>query len=293
MIMRLPAQLSKRDPDTHKGDFGHVLVLAGSRRFTGAARLCARAAMRAGAGLVTLGIPESLHKIVAAKLTEVMVLSLPETKEASLSIRALESVTSFLKNVNTLLIGPGLSQCPETSLLVRQVIARADVSMVIDADALNALAGHLNILKKLKREVVLTPHPGEMARLAGRSVRDIQRDRIKIAKDFAVRYNMNLVLKGHRTVVASRGQKVYINRTGNPGMATGGSGDVLAGIIAAFLAQGLSGFQAAKFGVYVHGLSGDLAAKDKTQMSLIASDIIEYLPQAFKRMKSARRNAQS
>jgi NAD(P)H-hydrate epimerase len=239
--------------------------------------------MRAGAGLVTLGIPKSLHKTVAAKLTEVMVLSLPETKEASLSIRALKPIASFLKNVNTLLIGPGLSQNPETSLLVRQVIACADVPMVVDADALNALAGHLNILKKLKSEAVLTPHPGEMARLADRSVREIQKDRIKIAKDFAVRYNMNLVLKGNRTVVASRGREVYINRTGNPGMATGGSGDVLAGIIAAFLAQGLSGFQAAKYGVYVHGLSGDLAAKDKTQVSLIASDLIDYLPRAFKK----------
>ena len=285
--MRLPARLFKRSPDTNKGDFGHVFILAGSRCTPGAASLCANAAMRAGAGLVTLGFPKSLHLAFASKLTEVMMLPLPETKGVSLSEGALKEVEIFLKKVDCLLIGPGLSQDISTQRLIRSVLSKVLLPLVIDADGLNALAGHLDILSKLKNEVILTPHPKEFFRLTGISVQACQRNRKKVAKDFALRYNMTLVLKGNKTVVASAKGAIYINSTGNPGMATAGSGDVLSGMIAAFLAQGFDSFESARLAVYLHGLAGDLAAKDKTQTGLIASDLIEYLPCALKYCRSS------
>ncbi len=284
MIMRLPARLFKRRPESNKGDFGHVFILAGSLRLTGAAVLSARAVMRAGAGSATLGIPKSLHSVFASRLTEVMTLPLPETSERSVNEKALYEVLSFTEGADCLLLGPGLSRNPATQRLIRLVVSRADLPMIIDADGLNALAGHLDILKKTKSDVVLTPHPKELARLSGLSLDKIRSNRKEVAKDFALRYNITLVLKGDQTVVADGEGKVFINNTGNPGMATAGSGDVLAGVIAAFVALGLDPFDAAKYGVYVHGLAGDLAADAKTQISLIASDIIEYLPVAFKKI---------
>ena len=248
--------------------------------------MSAQAVMRAGAGAATLGIPKSLHPAFALKLTEVMTLPLPETNEQTLSEKALKEITAFSKKTDCLLLGPGLSQNPSTQRLIRSVIKRINLAMVIDADGLNALIGHLNILKDVKDEVVLTPHPKEMARLLALSVEQVQSNRKKVAKDFVLRYNNTLVLKGNRTVVASRGYRFYVNHTGNPGMATAGSGDVLSGIIAAFLAQGLSAFEAAKYGVYIHGLAGDLATQEKTEISLIASDIIAYLPAAFRKIRS-------
>ena len=282
--MLWPARLFQRRPDTHKADFGHVFILAGSGRLTGAACLCAEAAMRAGTGLVTLGFPEGLYQAIVKKLIpEVMTLSLPATKQQTLSEAGLKEIKKFLKKIDCLVIGPGLSQNPSTQRLIRSVVSYDETSMVVDADGLNALVGHVSILKNVRHEVVLTPHPGEMARLIGISVKGIQANRKKVAKEFALLYNKTLVLKGYKTVVASVQGTTYVNRTGNPGMATAGSGDVLSGIVAAFLAQGVSAFEAAKFGVYIHGLAGDLVAKDKTQVGLIASDIIDYLPKAFKR----------
>jgi len=243
--------------------------------------------MRAGAGLVTLGFPKSLHLAFASKLTEVMMLPLPETKGMSLSDGAAKEVEIFLKKADCLLIGPGLSQDISTQRLVKSVLSIVSVPLVIDADGLNALAGHLDILRNLKNEVILTPHPKEFSRLAGISVQELQRNRKKVAKDFALRYNVALVLKGNKTVIASAGGGIYINPTGNPGMATAGSGDVLSGMIAAFLAQGFDGFESARMAVYLHGLAGDLASKDKTQTGLIASDLIEYLPRALKYCRSS------
>ncbi len=284
--MLLPAQLFKRRPDSHKGDFGHVLVLAGSSRFTGAACLSVNAAMRSGAGLVTLGIPKSLHPIVASKLTEGMTLPLPETQSQSLSEEAFREIRVFLKRVNCLLLGPGISREASTQLLVRHLLLKVrDKSVVVDADGLNALVEHLDILKSSNNRMVLTPHPGELARLMDLPVSQIQKNRKEVAKAFTQRYNITLILKGNNTLVASKEEGIYVNRTGNPGMATAGSGDVLSGIIAAFLAQGLDIYQAAKAAVYIHGLAGDLAAKDKTEISLIASDIIDYLPAAFKKAR--------
>lgn len=280
--MRLPMRLFHRRLDAHKRDFGHVFILAGSTRFIGAACLCAQSAMRSGAGMVTLGVPKSLHAVFAAKLTEAMTLPLVDTKNGSLAEVALKDIKSFSKGVDVLLIGPGLSQDLSTQRLIRSVVKNLPIPMIIDADGLNALAGHCGILKN--NDCVLTPHMKEFSRLTGISVEAVKQNRKKVAKDFALRYNSTLVLKGCETIVASPREGCVVNKTGNPGMATAGSGDVLSGMIAAFMGQGLKGYEAARFAVYLHGLAGDLAAEAKTEISLIASDIIEYLPKAFKQL---------
>jgi len=277
--MRLPLRLLQRKANSHKGDFGHVFILAGSARFSGAAVLCAKAALRSGAGLVTLGIPKSLNlAIIKIKPDEAMTLPLPETNAGSLSLAGYKKIKDFLKKSDVLVIGPGLSQDNSTQKLVRKLLAGLEKPAVVDADAINALVGHLKILGP----VVLTPHPGEMARLLKISVKKVQKNRKEIAKKFAKAYKMALVLKGRNTVVNDYKGNQYINKTGNAGMATAGSGDVLSGMIGAFLGQGLNSFDAAKYAVYLHGLAGDLAAKEKTQISLIASDIIAKIPEAIK-----------
>ena len=289
--MRLPTQLLRRKSNAHKDDFGHIFILAGSARFSGAAALCAEAAMRAGAGLVTLGIPESLNQaIIKIKAKEVMTLPLPQTREGTVSLSAYKKIRNFIKDIDIAVMGPGLGQDSSTQKLIRKLILETDKPMVIDADGLRALVGHLEKVKskKLKgKSLILTPHPGEMAGLLEATVAKVQSKRKDIAKDFAKKYRVTVVLKGHNTVVADYADyknKIYINKTGNPGMATAGSGDVLTGMIAAFLGQGLDAFSAAKYAVYLHGLAGDLAAKEKTQISLIASDIIEKIPEAIKKV---------
>ena len=285
--MRLPTRLLRRKVDAHKGDFGHVFILAGSQRYSGAAVLVAAAAMRSGAGLVTLGIPKSLNSaIIKIKPQEVMTLPLPETKEGTLNSKGYLKLRDFVKHIDVLALGPGLSQNKTTQSLVRRLIANIEKSMVIDADGINALAGHLNILRtahSAQRTTIVTPHPGEMARLLGISIKQVQNKRKDLARKFAQAYKVTVVLKGHNTVVADYKDNLYNNRTGNPGMATAGSGDVLTGMIAAFLGQGLDGFSAAKYATYVHGLAADLAAKKKTPLGLIASDIIENIPEAIKK----------
>ena len=280
--------LSQRKPNTNKGDYGHIFILAGSLGFTGAAVLCANSAMRQGAGLVTLGIPESLSAIAAKRVfLEVMVNPLPQTKNKTLALNGYQKIADFTAKADVLVIGPGLSQNPSTQKLVRKIIAQIDKPMVIDADGLNALAGHLNLLSAIRYPLfatrILTPHPGEFSRLISKPVTFIQKNREILAKSFANDYNVILILKGHKTVIAAPDKKIYLNKTGNPGMATAGSGDVLAGMIAALLGQGLGGFEAARLGVYLHGLAGDLAAKEKAQAGMIASDIIGKIPQAIKR----------
>jgi len=285
--MQLPKRLSRRRLNAHKGDFGHIFILAGSTRFSGAAVLCAEAAMRTGAGLVTLGIPKSLAlAIIKIKPKEVMLLPLPETKDGTISLPGYKKIKDFIKNIDILVVGPGLSQNRSTQSLVRRVISKIEKPTVIDADGLNALVGHLNLLRaksyELRAKRILTPHPGEMARLLGISIKKVQSKRKEIAKKFAKDYKVTVALKGHDTVVADYRNNLYINKTGNPGMATAGSGDVLSGMIAAFLGQGLDTFNAAKYAVCLHGLAGDLAAKEKTQLGMIASDIIEKIPEAIK-----------
>jgi len=273
--------LKKRKRNTHKGDYGHVFVLAGSLGLTGAASLCSRAVLRAGAGLVTLGIPESLNMVMARKLTEVMTFPLPETKEGSVSLKAKKKILEKVKNADIMILGPGLSRNSQTVKLVRELIVCIKKRMVLDADALNAVSEDTKILKKVKEGYVITPHPGEMARLIKKSTSFVKKNRESLAKKFANDYNACVVLKGAGTVVATSGA-TYHNKTGNPGMATAGSGDVLTGIIGGFLAQGLKVFDAAKLAVYIHGLAGDLAVKEKGEAGLIAGDILEKIPEAVK-----------
>ncbi len=284
--MRLPLRLSKRKPCSHKGDFGHVFILAGSEGFTGAAVLTARSSLRAGAGLVTLGVPQGLIEVFEKQVVEVMTLALPETKAHTISFQALGKIQRLFKKGQVLVLGPGLSQEPSTKKLIRKIIATCDLPMVIDADALNALVGHLSILRNtpnaIRRTRILTPHPGEMARLIGKPISFVQKNRKNVAINFAREYKVTLILKGNETVIADSSGKIYVNKTGNPGMASAGSGDCLTGIIGAFLAQGLDSFNAAKYGTYIHGLSGDLAVKEKGELGLIASDIVEKIPQAIK-----------
>lgn len=283
--MRLPKQLLKRKPDSHKGDFGHVFILAGSTGMTGAAYLCAQAAIRCGAGLVTLGIPKSLNPIMEVKLTEVMTLPLAEAEEGSLSLKAFSDIRDFSEKADCVAIGPGLSQNKSTQELIRKSASAIKKPIVLDADGINAFEGYTSLLKSICRRGVhiITPHPGEMARLLKISVREAQGDREKIAADFSRRYNLTVVLKGYKTIIAS-GKSFHVNKTGNPGMASGGCGDVLTGMIASFLAQGMSAYEASKAAVYLHGLAGDLAKKDKTEISLIASDIIDKIPNIFKKL---------
>ncbi len=288
--MKIPSDIRKllpnRRPDTHKGDYGHVFVIAGSAGMTGAAALTSMGALLSGSGLVTLGIPKSLNPILAAKLTEVMTKPLPETDDQTLSEGAFSKIIKFAEKVNCVAIGPGLSRNSGTEKLVNELVVSLDKPMVLDADGINALEGNASILSSVKAPIVITPHPGEMARLVSLSREAIVKAKEKVAKNFASKYNVVCVLKGHRTVVAGPGGKAYVNLTGNPGMASGGVGDVLTGMIASFIGQGIKPFDAAKLGVFLHGLAGDLAAKEKGEISLIASDVLSKLPQAIKLISS-------
>lgn len=279
------AWLPPRPQDGHKGTFGHLFVLAGSRGFTGAAKLSCMAAYRAGVGLVTLGIPHSLADVVAAGLLETMSLPLPATEMETFSEEAVAPALAFASSKDAVVLGPGLSRHPETTRFVHACVARCQVPMLIDADGLNALGEDTEALELKTAPIIVTPHPGEMARLAGLSTKAVQQDREGVAADFARRYRCVVALKGHHTVVAGADGAVYVNPTGNSGLGSGGTGDVLSGIIGGLLAQRLAPFEAACVGVYVHGLAGDLAAGAKTQRGMIARDVIEALPEAWRALE--------
>jgi NAD(P)H-hydrate epimerase len=280
-VKDLPKILPRR-LDTHKGDYGRILVLAGSCGMTGAACLCSEAALRAGAGIVTLGIPESLQGIVASKLTCVMTHPLPETHLKTLAELGRQDILDFSQRFDIVAIGPGLSQYAETKKTILWLLQRIDKPIVLDADGINALSDNPGILNQVKKHIILTPHPGEMTCLMkGCSAGDVQAKRMEISRKFIEnRHNVTLVLKGYKTIVMNR-EKFYVNETGNPGMATAGSGDVLSGIIAALLGQRYEPFEAAQAGVYVHGLAGDIAAQTVGEISVIATDILDSLPKAF------------
>jgi hydroxyethylthiazole kinase-like uncharacterized protein yjeF len=265
-----------RAPDSHKGLYGHVLVVGGSRGKIGAPALTARGALRSGAGLVTVAPPVSCWPLVASFTAEAMTDPLPETAAGTIAEDALEHVLAF--GASVIAVGPGLGRSPSTTEFVRHLVTRSRVPLVIDADALNALAGHVDLLRsRVATDVIVTPHPGEMARLTGLSIPDVQRARLSIARSFAESYGVHVVLKGHRTVVATPTGDAFINSTGNPGMATAGTGDVLTGVIAAWLASGQPALDAAILGVYLHGSAGDLAAARHGQIGLIATDVIDHL----------------
>lgn len=274
--------LPSRPSHSHKGTYGRVFVAAASTGMTGAAALTSAGALRAGAGLVTLGTPKSLNPILEVKLTEVMTLPLPETAEGSLALEAKSHIIETVERTQSVLaIGPGLSQHPETVSLVHSLVRENDTPTVIDADGINALSKSEDILSSLSPQTVLTPHPGEMARLIGETVETLERDRIGIAQQFAQAHNVTLVLKGAPTAIARGNGEVWINSTGNAGMATGGMGDVLTGLIAGLIAQKVSPFDAAVLGVYLHGLAGDIVAESIGLHGLMAGDVLNSVPKAI------------
>ncbi len=274
--------LPARPEDGHKGTFGHVFVLGGSRGFTGAAKLAAVAASRSGAGLVTVGVPSSLADIIATSTTECMTLPLPATAAESLAGAALAPALEFAATKQAVALGPGISQNPGTHEFVVEFVRRCPAPTVIDADGLNCLGTLPEVLLEAAGPRILTPHPGEMARLTGQPISAIQEQRETAAAQFAERYRCVVVLKGQGTVVADGQAPPHINTTGNSGMATGGTGDVLTGLIGGLLAQSMTGMNAARLGVYLHGLAGDIAAERKTARALIASDVNDALSEAWR-----------
>ena len=276
-ISKIPGRIE----NAHKGDYGRILILAGSRGMTGAAFLSSEGALLTGSGLITNGIPESLNCVMEVKLTEVMTLPLPETKDATLSLKAKSQILSFSEKCDAVAIGPGLGRNEETKKLVKELVGKIEKPIVLDADGINALDGDLEIIKSREGVTVITPHPGEMARLTGKSISEIQSKRKDVAKNVAELTGAVVCLKGHRTVVADSSGFVYVNETGNSGMATGGTGDILTGMITSFIGQKISASSAAIISVYLHGMAGDIAAEKKGQFSTRAKDVIESIPEAF------------
>ena len=285
--LAMKALLPRRAPDAHKGSCGTVLVLAGSIGLTGAAALTANATLRSGAGLVYLGLPESLNDIMETKLTEVITKPLPETRTRTLSVAGFDKIRNLLAKATVLALGPGLSNHPETAELVGLVLSQTTVPAVIDADGINAVAGKPEVLYDIKTSLVLTPHYGEMARLLKKEIAQVRADPIAAAQEAAAHFCQVVVLKGAPTVIAEPKGGLWINPTGNPGMATAGVGDVLTGILAGLMAQGLKPLEAAQLGVYLHGLAGDLAADDKTQYALVAGDLVDFIPKAYQQLMEA------
>ena len=276
----------KRPLMANKGTFGHALSICGSRNMQGAAVLAASAALRCGAGLVTAAFPQAAYPAIAPKLTEALLLPLPSNEGGTLAAGAFPALLPQLEKASAVLIGCGLGLNLDTKELVPALLENCTKPMIIDADGINAVAENIDILKKLKAPAILTPHPGEMARLTGLSISEIEADRINVARRFADEYGVVLLLKGASTVIAGTGRKeAYINITGNPGMAKGGSGDTLSGIILALLTQGLSSFDAAVLGAYIHGAAADLAVKAGSLSGLLASDCIAALPQVLKALE--------
>ncbi|MBN1446867.1 MAG: NAD(P)H-hydrate dehydratase [Bacteroidetes bacterium] len=274
--------LPRRSFDAHKYQLGSVFVLAGSIGLTGAAAMASRGALRSGAGIVHLGIPQSLNATMEAKLTEVMTVPCSETSEGSLSLNGYDAILERIDAATVSIIGPGISRQYETQNLVRKLIEHATAPLLLDADALYALSGHLDLLHQSQADIILTPHVGEFARLVSQSKQEIETKRIDIAHTFAVEFGVTLVLKGAPTVIATRDGTVYINSTGNPGMATAGAGDVLSGIIAGFAAQGCPASHAACLGVYLHGLAGDHAKKQVGEYGLIATDLLRSFAEVLR-----------
>lgn len=268
--------LPDRDPESHKGDFGKILLLCGSRGYTGAAALAAMGALRSGAGLVYLGVPESIYNIEAIKLTEPVVFPLPD-KNGMLSRDSIEQITGMFSKVDAVLIGCGLGCSDDTFLVLKTVLEQYSGPVVVDADGINLLAGHIDILRGRTGTTIITPHIIEFQRIGGL----LTEDRFESAKTFAKQSNSIVLLKGHRTVITD-GNSHYINPTGNPGMAVGGSGDVLAGMIVSLLGQGITPLEAAACGAWLHGAAGDICAKEIGQYGMLPSDMLKVLPRLLK-----------
>jgi NAD(P)H-hydrate epimerase len=288
--------LPQRARDSHKGSFGHVYVMAGSRGKSGAALMTGIAALRSGAGLVTLWLPKSLQKSVIGKFPELMTEAMPETAEGTSDRAGAQGLLKLLPGIEALVIGPGVTTHPSTRRLVWELVRRSPVPVVLDADGINAFVPPAEPLKNEGNQpVILTPHPGEMARLLRKTISDVQKNRLGIASEYAVKRHCYVVLKGFQTVIATPEGELFINASGNPGMATGGTGDILAGMLGRFVAgwniqrrrsgqAKLADYVCAA--VFLHGIAGDLAAEKKGMESLIATDLLEFLPAAFKRVSA-------
>jgi len=272
----------RRKKDAHKGTYGHLFILSGSLGKTGAAVMAGKAALKMGAGLVTVGTPESCLPVVARSSVELMTEPLPETSEKTFSSDALKKVLSLLEGKDALLIGPGISTHKSTAEFVLSLIPKINVPAVVDADALNILASKPEILKSLRQPTVLTPHPGEFARLLNLSTKEVVEGKLELVPQFAEKYGVYLVLKSYRTLIATPDGRVYVNPTGNPGMATAGSGDVLSGMIASMIIQEKNILESILAAVYIHGLSGDIGVEKLGEKSLTAGDIIRYLPSGIR-----------
>ncbi len=284
----LRRHVAPRAADSQKGDYGRVLVVAGSMGKTGAAYLAAMAALRSGAGLVTLAAPRSCVPILAALGVEYMTLPLDETPEGQIAFEAADTVAGF--DADVVVIGPGLGRSPSTMAFVQAVVERRGVPTVLDADALYAFASETERLEgREEAPLVITPHPGEMARLLGVTVDEVQGDRLAVARELATSRHLYVVLKGHRTVVATPDGRLGLNMTGNPGMATGGTGDVLAGMLGAWSAQLLDLNVACQLAVFLHGLAGDLAAADEGEVAMVAGDVLDRLGDAVLELTATRR----
>jgi NAD(P)H-hydrate epimerase len=282
--------LAPRAREGNKGSYGHVLVIGGSLGKAGAAAMAGFAALRTGAGLSTVATPLSVLPTVASFHPELMTEPLAETEQGTISLRALAPGLDALLERRTLIaIGPGISRNSETADFVRAIVKRRDTAMVVDADALNAFEGSAGQLNGRGRTVVITPHPGEMSRLTGLSITEIQANRLDVARNFAREHELIVVLKGHRTLIAAPDGTVWVNATGNPGMATGGTGDVLTGMVAGLIAQHPQhALEATALAVYLHGLAGDLANESVGENSLVATDLVRFLPEAFAQMRTRR-----
>lgn len=275
-----------RRAESHKGNYGHLLVVAGSVGKTGAAYMTGESALRVGAGLVTVATPVSLNPILEIKLTEVMTEPLAETSQHTVSIKALERVLELAQGKDAIAIGPGLSQNDETKKFVRELVAQTQLPLIIDADGINAFSSCPQALKTKEKTLIITPHPGEMARLIGAATADVQSNRLEVCRRFAMEHNIYVVLKGYRTVISSPAGELFINSSGNPGMASGGTGDILTGMLAGFLVQKMTPIDALILGVYLHGLAGDIAAQELGVSSLAATDLLNYLPDSFQILES-------
>jgi NAD(P)H-hydrate epimerase len=271
--------IEPRSPESHKGDYGRVLIVAGSPGKTGAAALAALAALRSGAGLVTVAAPASSVAAIAAHGAEFMTLALEEAPDGTIAVGALDAILNF--DADLIAVGPGLGRSSSATALVQALVERSGVPLVVDADALFAFAGDADrLVGREGLDIIVTPHAGEMARLVGRPVDDVQGHRIEVAREFATSHRVHVILKGHRTIVAAPDGRTSINPTGNAGMATAGSGDVLTGVVAAWLGQLLDAEAATRLAVFVHGLAGDLAEADEGEVALIAGDILGHLGDA-------------
>jgi len=279
-----------RPAESNKGNYGHVLVIGGSQGKSGAAAMAGFAALRAGAGLSTVATAKSALNTVAGFHPELMTDPLPETDAGTISSRALEEITGLSKNKTVLAVGPGISRHPQTAELVRNLLARSEIAMVLDADGLNAFEGRAQELKGNGRTLVITPHPGEMARLVASSIAEVQKDRLGTARKFAREHDLIVVLKGHRTLVVKPDGEAWVNTTGNPGMSTGGTGDILTGMTAGMIAQhptDKDAFTAVLAAVHLHGLAGDVMRDTVGEHSMVATDLLVGLPEAFRRTREA------